>query len=135
MLEKYLPSPFDAALDEAAAEAGGGDVRRAAVSLLRGAYEDSGQRHDIAMTYAHALIEARRLDDAQALLDAAPMVATRPTSRRLRSWISPREAARSPELAGLEEQLASDPDNLDLREQLAVQYSAAGQYREALEQA
>ena len=33
----------------------------------------------------------------------------------------------------LEEQLAANPDNLDLHEQLAVQYSAAGQYREALE--
>ena len=44
-----------------------------------------------------------------------------------------REASRSPELLALEEQLNANPDNLDLLEQIAVHYSAAGQYREALE--
>ena len=44
-----------------------------------------------------------------------------------------REASRSPELVALEQRLADDPDNLELREQIAVLYSAAGQYRDALE--
>ena len=133
MLEKYLPSPFAAVLDEAAAKLEGGDAA-GAVALLRGAYEDSAQRHDIAMMYAHALIEARRFDDAQVLLDAvAPLDRDAAYEQNVAQLNLAREAARSPELVALEEKLAADPENLDVREQLAVQYSAAGQYREALE--
>ena len=69
MLEKYLPSPFEGMLAEAEDKLASGDTA-AAVALLRTAYEDSDRRHDIAMPYAHALIEARRFDEAQALLDA-----------------------------------------------------------------
>ena len=133
MLEKYLPSPFAAVLDEAAAKLEGGDAA-GAVALLRGAYEDSAQRQDIAMMYAHALIEARRFDDAQVLLDAvAPLDRDAAYEQNVAQLNLAREAARSPELVALEEKLAADPENLDVREQLAVQYSAAGQYREALE--
>jgi putative thioredoxin len=85
MLEKYLPSPFAAALDEAQQKLEAGDAA-GAVALLRGAYEDSGRRHDIAMMYTQALIEARRLDEARRCWTAwRPWTATRPTSRRLRS--------------------------------------------------
>jgi putative thioredoxin len=134
MLEKYLPSPFAAALDEAQQKLEAGDAA-GAVSILRGAYEDSGRRHDIAMMYTLALIEARRLDEAQALLDGvAPLDRDAAYEQALAQLSLAREAAQSPELLALEEQLASDPDNADLREQLAVQYSAAGRHREALEQ-
>ncbi|MFT4767397.1 MAG: putative thioredoxin [Glaciecola sp.] len=133
MLEKHLPSPYDAALVEANAMLEAGDAA-AAVSILRGVYEESGRRHDIAMSLVHALIEARRLDDAQVLLDAVPMVDQDPLYDQLLAQLTlAREASRSPELLALEEQLATDPDNLDLLEQIAVHYSAAGQYREALE--
>ena len=50
------------------------------------------------------------------------------------SGASGREAARSPEIEALEQQLAVDPDNLDLRHQLALQYTNSGQFREAMEQ-
>ena len=133
ILEKYLPSPYAAALEEAAAKLQEGDAP-GAIALLRGAYEDSGQRHDIAMLYAHALIEARRFDDAEALLNAvAPLDRDAAYEQNLAQLTLAREAARSPELVALEEQLAANPDNLDLYEQLTVQSSAAGQYREALE--
>jgi putative thioredoxin len=35
-----------------------------------------------------------------------------------------REAAKSPEIEALEAQLAQDPDNLDVRHQLALQYTS-----------
>lgn len=133
MLEKYLPSPYDAILAEASQLLEAGDSA-GAVGLLRPVYEDSGRRHDIAMHYAHALIEARRLDEAQAVLDAVRMVDQDPLYDQMLAQLDlAREAARSPELLALEEQLAADPGNLDLLEQIAVHYSAAGQYREALE--
>lgn len=133
MLEKHLPSPYEAALVEANTMLEAGDAV-GAVSILRGVYEESGRRHDIAMTLVHALIEARRLDDAQVLLDAVPMADQDPLYDQLLAQLTlAREASRSPELVALEEQLAKDPENLDLLEQIAVHYSAAGQFREALE--
>ncbi|EED30971.1 thioredoxin [gamma proteobacterium NOR5-3] len=133
MLEKHLPSPYEAALVEANTMLEAGDAA-GAVGILRGVYEESGRRHDVAMTLVHALIEARRFDDAQALLDTVAMVDQDPLYDQLLAQLTlAREASRSPELLALEEQLAADPENLDLLEQIAVHYSAAGQFREALE--
>ncbi len=133
MLEKYLPSPFDGLLADAQQKLQEGDAA-GAVTLLRAAYEDSGQRHDLGMALAQALIEARRLDDAQALLDGVPMVDQDALYEQMKAQLDlAREAARSPELVALEAQLEADPENLDLLEQIAVHYSTAGQYREALE--
>lgn len=133
MLEKYLPSPFAAALAEASEKLEEGDTA-AAIALLRAAYDDSGKRHDIAMPYAHALIIGKRFDDAQALLDAVPHLDRDAAyEQNLAQLNLAREASHSPELLALESQLEADPANLDVLEQLAVQYSAAGRYREALE--
>lgn len=133
LLEKYLPSPYDAALQEASACLESGNAT-GAVSILRGVYEESGHRHDIAMVYVQALIEARRLDDAEAILASIKMADQDAVYGQLAAQLAlAREAARSPELIALEEQLQADPENLDLLEQVAVQYSAAGQYREALD--
>jgi putative thioredoxin len=44
-----------------------------------------------------------------------------------------REAAKSPEVEALEEQLSADPENLDLRCSLAVQYTSTGHYKEAMD--
>ena len=133
LLEKYLPSPYEAALAEAQEKLAAGDAA-GAVALLRSAYEESGNRLDIGMMLCHALIEARRLDEAQAILDAVPMVDQDALYEQMRAQLDlAREASRSPELVALEAQLEADPENLDLLEQIAVHYSTAGQYREALE--
>ena len=133
LLEKYLPSPYEAALSEAQEKLAAGDAA-GAVALLRSAYEESGNRLDIGMMLCHALIEARRLDEAQAILDAVPMVDQDALYEQMRAQLDlAREASRSPELVALEAQLEADPENLDLLEQIAVHYGTAGQYREALE--
>lgn len=133
ILDKYLPSPHAAAIAEAQQLLEAGDAA-GAVALLRTAYEESGQKHEIGMTLCHALIEAKRLDDAQALLDGIAMVDQDALYEQMRAQLDlAREAARSPELVALEKQLEANPDDLALLEQIAVQYSAAGQYREALE--
>lgn len=133
MLEKYLPSPYEDALQGAMDALQAGDTA-GALALLRPVYEESGRRHDIAMLYAQALIEARRFDDAEALLDAVAPLDRDAAYEQHRAQLSlAREAARSPELEALERRAAEEPGNLDVLEQLAVQYSAAGQYREALE--
>jgi putative thioredoxin len=133
LLEKYLPSPFEGALREAQEKLASGDAS-GAIALLRRVYEESGHRHDVAMMLCQALIEGRRFDDAQTILDGVRMVDQDALYEQARAQLDlAREAARSPELVALEARIAEDPDNLDLREQIAVHYSASGQYREALE--
>jgi len=133
LLQKYLPSPFEGVLAEAAEKLQAGDAS-GAIALLRPAYEQSGRDHEVAMVYAHALIEGYRLDEAGQVLDAVRMVDQDAAYEQCRAQLAiRRESAKSPEVTALEEQLEADPDNLDLRAQLAVHYTDTGQFREGLE--
>ena len=133
MLEKYLPKPWDGLLQMAQEAMEQGDFT-GALTPLRQAWEDSGQRLDITLAYAHALIECLRLDEAEKVLDVVRLADQDAAYEQLRAQLKlKREAARSPEIEALEQQLAADPDNLDLRHQLAVQLTNAGQFRDAME--
>jgi putative thioredoxin len=84
--------------------------------------------------YVHALIECLRLDEAEALLDEVRMADQDAAYEQLRAQLEiKREAAKSPEIEALEKQLAQDPENLDLMHQLAVQFTNAGQFKDAME--
>ena len=132
MLEKHLPKPWDGLLQMAREAMERGEFS-AALTPLRQAWEDSGQQLDITFAYAHALIECQRLDEAEKLLDGVRLADQDATYEQLRAQLQiKREAAKSPEIEALEQQLAADPDNLDLRYQLAVQYTNAGQFGEAM---
>ncbi|WP_408609917.1 thioredoxin [Haliea alexandrii] len=133
LLEKYLPKPWDGLLEEGQALIAAGDFS-SALSPLRQAFEDSGQRHDITLAYAHALLESNRLDDAEAVLGTVRMADQDPAWEQLVAQLKlKREAAVTPEMAALEERLEAEPGNHDVRHQLAVQYTNAGYFREALE--
>lgn len=134
LLGKYLPKPWDALLMQANELMTQGDFQGAVVPL-RQAWEESGKQHEISIAYAHGLIEALRLDEAEAVLDGIRMADQDAAYEQLRAQIDiKREAAKSPEIEALEAQLATDPDNLDVRQQLGVQYTDSGQFREAMEQ-
>ena len=107
---------------------------REALAPLRQAWEESGRRYDITVAYVHALIECLRLDEAQSILDDVRMADQDAAYEQLRSQLEiKREAAKSPEIEALEAQLAASPDDLEVRHQLGVQYTNAGQFREAME--
>ena len=77
---------------------------------------------------------AIRLDEAERVLDGVRLADQDATWEQLRAQLQlKREAARSPEVEALEAELAKDPDNLDLRQKLAIQYNDNGMHREALE--
>ncbi len=133
LLEKYLPKPWDALLEQGQALMAQGEFS-AALAPLRQAFEDSRQRHDITLAYAHALVECNRLDDADGVLATVKMADQDPTWEQLVAQVKlKREAAVTPEMAALEQQLEQEPENHDVRHQLAIQYTDAGYYREALE--
>jgi len=133
MLDKHVPSPQADALAEAEQLMAEGDIP-GALTLYRGAWEDSGQKPEFTMAYAGALIAANRLDEAEALLADIRMVDQDARYEQLMAQIElQRQAARSPEVEALEADLARDEQNHEVRIKLAVQLGTHGQYREALE--
>ncbi len=133
ILDKHLPSPWNAKINEATELLAAGDTA-GAVAMLRQAWEDSNKLNEVTLAYAGALIEANRLDDAEAVLDEVRMVDQDALYEQLKAQIElQREAAKSPELEALEAELAADESNHAVRVKLAVQLSTHGQYRDALE--
>ncbi len=133
MLEKYLPKPWDGLLLMAQESMEKGDFA-AALTPLRQAWEDSGQQYDITVAYVHCLIESLRLDEAGKILDGIRLADRDAAHEQLSAQLEiKREAAKSPEITALEAQLAEDPSNLDVRHQLAVQYTNSGQFKNALD--
>ena len=136
LLDKYLPKPWDELLAQAQQllAAGGAEAAGQALPLLQQAWEDSGQRPDIALVYATALLAENRLDPAERVLDGVRLADRDAAWQQLEAQLKlKREAARSPAVTALEQQLADDPDNLELRHQLAIQYVESGLHRAGLE--
>ena len=133
MLQKHLPSPWDSKIAEATTLLDAGETAQA-LSVLRTAWEDSKRLPDVTMAYAGALIEAKRLDDAEAVLSEVRMVDQDAVYEQLKAQIElARDAGKSPEIEALEAQLALDEGNHQVRVKLAVQLTTQSQYREALE--
>ncbi len=133
MLEKYLPKPWDELLKLAREAMDVGDFV-GALPPLRQAWEDSGRRLDITLAYVHALIESLRLDEAETVLGTVRLADQDTAWKQLHAQLEiKREAAKSPEIEALEKRLAAAPDDLDVRHQLAAQYTSTGQFKEAME--
>ena len=133
LLQKHLPSPWDAKIAEATDLLDQGQTAEA-VALLRSAWEESNRLLEVTLAYAGALLEANRLDDAEAVLNEVRLVDRDAVHEQLMAQIElKREAGKSPEVEALEADLEANPDSHDVRVKLAVQLTAGGQYREALE--
>lgn len=133
ILQKHLPSPWDAKLAEATELLDAGNMAEA-VALLRSAWEESNKLTEVTLAYAGALIEANRLDDAEVVLGDIRMADQDAYYEQLMAQIElKREAADSPEVKALEEALATDESNHEVRVKLAVQLTTTGRYRDALE--
>ena len=75
-----------------------------------------------------------RLDEAEALLKTIPLAEQDALYQQLVSQLAlKRTAAKTPEIDTLEKALANEPDNLDIKMQLAIQYQQEQQARKALE--
>ena len=133
MLQKHLPSPWDAKIAEATELLDQGDTS-GALALLRAAWEESDKLLDITLAYAGALVEANRLDEAEEVLNEVRLVDREAVHEQLMAQIElKREAGESPEIEALESELASDESNHAVRVRLAVQLTTGAHYRDALE--
>ena len=133
MLDKHLPPPQAGALAEAEQLLTDGDIP-GALALYRSAWEESGQKLEMTLAYATALVSVNRLDEAETVLQGVRLADQDARYEQLMAQIElGREAARSPEMEALEAALAASPDDHATRVKLAVQLSQVSQYREALE--
>jgi putative thioredoxin len=133
LLDKYLPKPWDRKLDQAQKKIQSGDYQQA-LPLLREAYAESKGRADIAFALTHTWLQLNRLEDAKAVLDKVAMKDQDAMYEQLMAqWALKQEAAKSPAIQALEQQLNQDPDNLEVAYELAVQFSQDGHHKEALE--
>lgn len=133
MLQKHLPSPWDAKIAEATELLDQGDTS-GALALLRSAWEESNKLVEITLAYAGALVEGNRLDEAEEVLKEVRLVDRDALHEQLMAQIElKREAGKSPEIEALESELASDESNHSVRVKLAVQLTTGAHYRDALE--
>lgn len=133
LLEKYLPKPWDALLQQAAPLLQE-EQWAEALELLRTAYELSSQDVAIGKTLARVYLELNRSSEAEAIISSIPMAEQDAQYEQLVALLELKQnAAKSPEVTALEDALAADPGNIDLQLQLAVQYSQHQHSEEALE--
>ncbi|MCX2983278.1 thioredoxin [Halieaceae bacterium IMCC14734] len=132
VLDKYLPKPWDLMLQQAQAAMEAGELETA-MEILKQAYDDSNHQLDITLSYVQVLIELNRLDQAELVLGDIRMADQDAIYEQLKAQIElKREAARSPEMKALEQQLEQNPDDAELLSAVAVQYSDAGLHKEAM---
>lgn len=133
ILEKYLPKPWEAALQQAQRLMEEGNFTDA-LPLLRQAYDVSKQLASIALLMAQCHLELNRVDNAEVILSAIKMVDQDAHYEQLTAQMAlKKQAAKTPALTELEAAFAKSPLDLTVRYQLALQYQQESQYRPALE--
>lgn len=132
VLEKHLPKPEDSLMQQATELVSAGDYQQA-FTLAKQAYDLNAERSDIKFLLADCYIELGQIKQARALLESVGLVDQDAHYSSLLGKIELAEqAAESPEIKALQAQLATDPDNMQLKVELAVQLHQANQAEEAL---
>jgi putative thioredoxin len=133
MLEKHLPKPEDELYNQAAKLAAE-KLYPEAFTLIKQAYDLDTNRADIKLLLADCQVELGQVKQAKELLSTIGLVDQDALYQSILGKIELAEqAAQSPEIKALQQALAKDPDNLELKVQLGVQLRQANQMPEALE--
>ncbi|ASY78626.1 co-chaperone YbbN [Pectobacterium polaris] len=105
-----------------------------AMQLLKDAWQLSQQRSDIGLMLAEVQIQINRSEDAETVLATIPL---QDRDTRYHSLVAQiellKQAADTPEIQHLQQQLDADPQNAELAVQLALQLHQVGRNEEALE--
>lgn len=133
LLDKYLPKPWDALFEKGQTLLSEGKAAEA-MTLLNTTFEQSGQRTDIRFALIQAYINMKRIDEADNLLQGVKLEEQNSEFQHLSASLHLlKEAADSPEIRELTQRIQQEPNNLELKHQLAVQYHQAGKTKEAFE--
>ncbi|MGM0525659.1 MAG: thioredoxin [Pseudomonadota bacterium] len=135
MLSQHLPGPADDLIQkaqQAMAESKSAD----AYTFAKQAYDIDASNMQALKLLAEAAVDNGRLEQARELAAAIPMVEHDNDYQRILSKIElAADAADSPELRALQEQVEKTPDDHELRLKLALQLQQAHRDEEALDHA
>lgn len=133
MLEKHLPKAEDGLYLQAAEYINAGDFQQA-FPLIKQAFELNSERIDIKLAFADCSVEMGNIVQANDLLATVGLVDQDAYYQSILGKIQLAEqAAESPEIKALQTKLAQNPDDMQLKVELAVQLHQANQHEEALE--
>lgn len=105
-----------------------------ALPLLKDAWALSNQNSEIGFLLAEVLITLSRSEEAEAVLAVVPLQDQDTRYQSLASQIDLlKQAADTPEIQQLQEQLAAEPANAELAAKLALQLHQVGRNEEALD--
>ncbi|CCG86475.1 co-chaperone YbbN [Erwinia piriflorinigrans] len=133
LLEKVLPKEEELKAQQAMQLMDEGKAIEA-LPLLKDAWALSKQRSDIGFLLAEVLINLNRSEEAEAVLNVVPLQDQDTRYQGLVAQIELlKQAADTPEIQQLQQQLEAAPDNAELATQLALQFHQVGRNEEALE--
>jgi len=131
-LDKHLPKPEDILLGQAktALES---NLIVDAQSAITQAHQIDNNRADIKFVLIDVYLQTGKTSEAKTLLDTIMMVDQDSEYHALIAKVELAEQAEnSPEIKALEAQLDNTPDDINLSQQLAAQYSQVNRQEEAL---
>ena len=132
MLAKYLPQPGDAEMQQAAQFVQQGDYQ-SAFPLAKQAVDLNAENIDAKYLYIDCLIETGSVAQAKAELETIRLVDQDQRYQTLTGKVELAEqAADSPELRELQTAVENNPDDLQLKIDLAIQLQRAHKVDEAL---
>ncbi|PPY41902.1 co-chaperone YbbN [Cronobacter sakazakii] len=133
LLDKVLPREEELKAQEAMALMQEGKHLEA-LPLLKEAWQMSNQASEIGLLLAHAQIALNRSEDAEAVLKTIPLQDQDTRYQGLVAQIDLlKQAADTPEIQQLQQQVEQHPDDAQLASQLALQLHQVGRNEEALE--
>ena len=131
-LDKYLPKAQDNLLAQAKVYLSDKKFTEA-FTVVTEAYKLDSNRVDIKFVLADVNIELGKIAEAETVLSTIKMVDQNSEYQTLIAKIElASQAANSPEIKALETQVEKAPDNIELKHQLAAQYSQVGRDEDAL---
>ncbi|WP_304163284.1 co-chaperone YbbN, partial [Lonsdalea britannica] len=133
LLQRVLPKAEDLKTAEAERLIQDGKLQDA-LPLLKDAWQLDSKRSDIALLLAEVQIELNRAEDAEAVLSTIPIQDQDSRYHGLVAQIELlKQAADTPEIKQLQQELDADPDNAELAVKLSLQLHQVGRNEEALE--
>ncbi|MGB1261950.1 MAG: co-chaperone YbbN [Cognaticolwellia sp.] len=131
-LAKYLPKEQDTLLAQAKTLLAQNNLNDAFGAITQASQLDS-ERADIKLVLADVYIQTGKITEAESLLQSIKMIDQDGEYQSLMAKLElASQAADSPEIQALEQELTSDPDNIELQQKLAAQYSQVNRHEDAL---
>ena len=131
-LEKHLPKPEDVLLGQAKIALANGQLVEAQTAINQ-AYQIDNSRADIKLVLIEVYLQTGKTAEAKALIGTIMMVDQGSEYQVLLAKVELAEQAEnSPEIQALETQLKATPDDINLSQQLATQYSQVNRHEDAL---